>query len=153
MDFGDSRYTCWYLRPDPEISISASNDFMFDFHLVCSPTWTRPAHSHLAPRPRAMTPPRPRRHNAETKEVVDRARGDPGAGDPQASMHADVVLRPAQPAPTLCAPGPTGVPRHPPATSSRHDDQPCRWSVLVTGGGDALLVAVVRVIPKWKYQK
>ncbi|KAF8186312.1 hypothetical protein BJ912DRAFT_1113209 [Pholiota molesta] len=55
-----------------------------------------------------------------TKKGEETARGDPGAGDPQACMYNDHAPRPAPPAPTRsrCAPGLTSAPRHPPATSS-----------------------------------
>ncbi|KAF8156247.1 hypothetical protein BJ912DRAFT_1109127 [Pholiota molesta] len=82
-----------------------------------------------SPRPRQLTalpmptraPQTTRRRRAEsarprmddtpgTTKEGERARGDPGAGDPQASMHDDDAPWPARP---------TGVPRHPPATSCR----------------------------------
>ncbi|KAF8162025.1 hypothetical protein BJ912DRAFT_935651 [Pholiota molesta] len=44
-----------------------------------------------------------------TKEGEERPRGDPGAGDPQGSMHADEAPQLAPPAPVRCALGRTGV--------------------------------------------
>ncbi|KAF8172453.1 hypothetical protein BJ912DRAFT_1080744 [Pholiota molesta] len=80
MTFGVGRFTCGYLRVDPklELRFNRLNQHPTGRFLVpCSPP-ALIAHAH---QPRSPRPPHSRA--PMTKEGEERARGDPGAGDPQ----------------------------------------------------------------------